>query len=431
MKVFGIGLSKTGTSSLASALELLGYNVKDCLGVAQYSKGDISSINKDALLQYDALTDTPIPSFYQELDKEYPAAKFILTIRDMDSWLKSCKKQFNQKSADLQSEAQHALFFDLYGTTVFDEDKFKQGYLNFTNEVKAYFKDRPDDLLVLNVINGEGWEKLCPFLDKPTPIIPFPKSNVTRIRWLNIHELAQSTRNNALKLHELSTNLTVNSSTNLNKIKQMLCSFIGLDSHKRIGKYTAKAQQNITQKLLSLDANIPVITNTQNDTPLETRAAWNHFWLISCSEGSAQLENDAVGYTINLALIEDGLPYLGIIYIPETDTLYYAATDKGAFKVQGNNSPIRLESPLANNLTNDTNTQKISSTQSIGSLLCQAAENNAASHFAIESSKEWQTAAVQAILKTLGLTLIDDTSNAELKYNKQHWVNAPTSITMP
>ncbi|NOQ16180.1 MAG: hypothetical protein GQ581_03900 [Methyloprofundus sp.] len=431
MKVFGIGLSKTGTSSLASALELLGYNVKDCLGVSQYSKGNIASIDKGALSRYDALTDTPIPSFYQELDNEFPDAKFILTIRDMDSWLKSCKKQFNQKSADLQSEAQHALFFDLYGTTVFDEDKFKQGYIDFTDKVKAYFKDRSDDLLILNVINGEGWEKLCPFLDKPTPTIPFPKSNVTRIRWLNIHDLAQNTRDNALKLHKLSANLTINKSTGANKAKQALFSIIGLDADKRIAKCTDKAHQKITQKLLSLDANIPVISNTEHSTLLETRVTWNHFWLMSCYEGDAQLDNDAIGHSINLALVEDGLPYLGIIYIPEIDTLYYAATDKGAFKAQGNDSPVRIESPLVNNPAKDINTNNIDSTQGIGSLLCQALENNAATHFTIESSKEWQTAAAQAILKAIDLTLIDDTSKAELKYNKQNWSNAPISIDIP
>ena len=47
------------------------------------------------------------------------------------------------------------------------------------SERKKYFKDRPNDLLVMNICNGEGWEKLCPFLNKPVPDAPFPKENVT------------------------------------------------------------------------------------------------------------------------------------------------------------------------------------------------------------------------------------------------------------
>ncbi|MBL0299362.1 MAG: hypothetical protein IPQ21_19985 [Betaproteobacteria bacterium] len=51
------------------------------------------------LEQNEALTDTPIPSFYRELDRRYPGAKFILTVRDMESWLLSCKRQFTAKLA--------------------------------------------------------------------------------------------------------------------------------------------------------------------------------------------------------------------------------------------------------------------------------------------------------------------------------------------
>ena len=113
MKIFGLGLSKTGTTSLAHALDILGYKVRDCLGITIYRKGQISSIDRTALKNYDALTDTPIPSFYRELDIEFPNSKFILTVRELDAWLNSCKKQFNQKLADKQTEAQNQLGMEL------------------------------------------------------------------------------------------------------------------------------------------------------------------------------------------------------------------------------------------------------------------------------------------------------------------------------
>ena len=46
------------------------------------------------------------------------------------------------------------------------------------NIVKEYFRNRPDDLLVMNICGGEGWEVLCLFLNKPIPSVPFPKLNV-------------------------------------------------------------------------------------------------------------------------------------------------------------------------------------------------------------------------------------------------------------
>jgi hypothetical protein len=48
---------------------------------------------------------------------------------------------------------------------------------NKYGEIKEYFKDRPDDLLVMNICAGEGWEILCPFLDCGIPKIPFPHKN--------------------------------------------------------------------------------------------------------------------------------------------------------------------------------------------------------------------------------------------------------------
>ena len=50
----------------------------------------------------------------------------------MDAWLKSCKKQFNQKLAEKRSDAVNQLFLELYDTVAFDEEKFRRGYKKFT-----------------------------------------------------------------------------------------------------------------------------------------------------------------------------------------------------------------------------------------------------------------------------------------------------------
>ena len=68
MKVFGIGLSKTGTTSLAHALEILGYRTKDYPGVTNYVPGALSTLDPVVVDTDDALTDTPIPSLYKAWD---------------------------------------------------------------------------------------------------------------------------------------------------------------------------------------------------------------------------------------------------------------------------------------------------------------------------------------------------------------------------
>ena len=101
-KVFGIGLSKTGTTSLYSALHILGlragtYRHMRELGLNEWFGGDF---RKDYLVNFDAVTDLPIASFFPQLYYRYPSSKFILTVRNKASWLKSCQHQLSEAPAD-------------------------------------------------------------------------------------------------------------------------------------------------------------------------------------------------------------------------------------------------------------------------------------------------------------------------------------------
>ena len=65
---------------------------------------------------------------------------------------------------------------------VFDIEAWKQEYKERHREALNHFKGRESDLLVFNASAGDGWEKLCPFLDKPIPPMPFPKANTTTLK---------------------------------------------------------------------------------------------------------------------------------------------------------------------------------------------------------------------------------------------------------
>jgi len=151
MKVFGIGLSRTGTTSLAGALGILGYNAKHY----PLSKGDFDT--------FEALTDTPIAWRYKLLDGRYPGSKFILTVRDLPQWLKSCERFFLNKEPNMWDQLNRMM---CYGTVTFDKDRFAAAYQSHLTGVQAYFVNRPNDLLILKITCGDGWEKLCPFLDR-------------------------------------------------------------------------------------------------------------------------------------------------------------------------------------------------------------------------------------------------------------------------
>lgn len=176
-KIFAIGLSKTGTVSLTSALEILGYRTIHYPRFS-YIQGKCK-IKPKILEKYDAITDTPVAASYPELDKAHPGSKFILTLRDKEAWLRSCKRHFwKGRFRNNERRAANDLHRQLYGRTDYEQALFSRNYDRHIEEVTSYFKGRENDLLIMNIIAGDGWEKLCHFLNKPVPNDEFPVENM-------------------------------------------------------------------------------------------------------------------------------------------------------------------------------------------------------------------------------------------------------------
>lgn len=169
-KIFGIGLPRTGTASLCESLKILGYKSK------HYPKY-LCKVD-----EFDALVDSPIPLHYKYLNEKYSNSKFILTIRDEESWINSVKKAskrfmwHNLKPNGRCGPEVYEMHIKLFNCTGFDEHKMRNGYRKFNEEVINYFKDN-NNLLIYNLCDGEGWFKLCKFLNKDIPNIKFPDRN--------------------------------------------------------------------------------------------------------------------------------------------------------------------------------------------------------------------------------------------------------------
>lgn len=175
-KIIGVGFQKTGTSTLREALKILGYSVKDTTprALIPILRGNYSKILR-MIRNYDALEDTPWYMIYRELDRLIPGSKFILTIRDEDSWYTSVSKHIG----DLRA-AHHEWIYGLgKGIPGEDRENTVRVYNQHNRNVHAYFRERPDDLLVLDFTKGDKWEPLCRFLGKEVPDVPFPHYNKT------------------------------------------------------------------------------------------------------------------------------------------------------------------------------------------------------------------------------------------------------------
>ena len=185
-KVFGIGLSRTGTKTLTSSLYHLGINTihypDDATTLRELASGNYKF---SVLKEFDGITDITVAPFYPQLDRLFPGSKFILTVRDKETWLKSIEQHWYGRSAfsdlpylpserEIHMRIRRLLRSAVYGCYEFSRDRLSYVYDLHYKNVTDYFKNKPESLLVLDICAGEGWEKLCPFLGKPHIDKPFP-----------------------------------------------------------------------------------------------------------------------------------------------------------------------------------------------------------------------------------------------------------------
>lgn len=186
MKIFGIGFHKTGTSSLAEALSRLGFSVTGPNGKEDpnISQNALDLI-KDLVPRYDAFQDNPWPVMYREVDRLYPGSKFILTVRPPEDWIRSVMRHFSGSTTPMRE------WIYGFGDPEGHESAYLDTYNRHNREVLEYFTNRPEDLLVMRITEGEGWEVLCPFLRLPTrATADFPHQNSARARGSHARRLA-------------------------------------------------------------------------------------------------------------------------------------------------------------------------------------------------------------------------------------------------
>lgn len=206
LKIIGAGGPRTGTASLKSALEIIGY------GKCYHMEGlfnnpdevkywhelfETGSTDFETLFNgYQSSVDFPGYMVYKDLLKQYPEAKVILTLRDGDDWYESIQntayavtpKTISQKLSMMKKMLFSARFRKM--AKVF---KLLKKYL-WKTQYKGNFPNKAETLAIYNRFNeevreflpkeqllefkiSEGWEPLCKFLDVPVPNVPFPHKN--------------------------------------------------------------------------------------------------------------------------------------------------------------------------------------------------------------------------------------------------------------
>jgi hypothetical protein len=163
-KIFGVGLSRTGTNSLNTALEVLGLS-------AVHFPSAFAEVEK-----HQAATDSPIAAWFEDLDLLFPGSLFILTVRNLDDWLRSVEKYWEAFDQFAGLPPIQRLHQQLYGSERFDRTLYGAAYEIHVAKVRRHFASRPDVLLEMDICGGCGWPPLCAFLEVPVPAEAFPNT---------------------------------------------------------------------------------------------------------------------------------------------------------------------------------------------------------------------------------------------------------------
>ena len=204
------------------------------------------------------------------------------------------------------------------------------------------------------------------------------------------------------------------------------------------------AHHVIVEKLTSLTPEIPVFSEESDKIPYSERQTWDRYWLVDPLDGTKEFINRTGEFTVNIALIENNEPVLGVVTVPIKDQAYVGGQGVGAFKVdQGNWQKISVRAvenrqlvvvgsrrhgaEKLNALLAGLEAEGFSTDMtSMGSSLkfCLIAEGKADLYPRLAPTSEWDTAAAQAVLMEAGGKVLN-TDFEPLTYNRKECVLNP------
>ncbi|MFN3842104.1 MAG: 3'(2'),5'-bisphosphate nucleotidase CysQ [Rehaibacterium terrae] len=221
---------------------------------------------------------------------------------------------------------------------------------------------------------------------------------------------------------------------------------VAKDDRSPLTEADLAAHRLIVAGLSALTPDIPVLSEEGADIPWGVRRQWHRHWLVDPLDGTREFVKKNGEFTVNIALVEDGVPVLGVVYAPVLDHMVHAERGIGAFLrlPDGSDEPLRTQCPAraplrvaasrshldertAAALARMGEVQKFG----LGSSLkfCRIAEGLADVYPRFGPTSEWDTAAAQCVLEAAGgaVLALDGTP---LRYNRKESLLNPDFIAL-
>ncbi len=216
--------------------------------------------------------------------------------------------------------------------------------------------------------------------------------------------------------------------------------------HSPLTQADLAANQLITQGLQTLTPNWPVLSEEVAEAPFNIRSQWEYYWLIDPLDGTKEFLEKNNEFTVNIALIKNNYPVLGVVYAPALATCYYACENAGAFKQVNEATPQSIQTrkyqpPIITITVSRHHGQAqlqaflkqfpVATLISCGSALkfCLLAEGQADLYPRLSPTSEWDTAAAQCVLEAAGGAVLSN-NQQRLCYNSKESLLNPSFLAV-
>ncbi len=200
----------------------------------------------------------------------------------------------------------------------------------------------------------------------------------------------------------------------------------------------------IIRRLQSSYPEIPIISEENKEVPYADRKDWTWFWLVDPLDGTKEFIKKNGEFTVNIALVHDGRPVLGVVGIPARNEMYYAVQGQGAWKIDAEDNKHRLQvnepsaerialigsrshpSPEFDAYLKDMESKyaQVDFVPAGSSLkFCLVAEGKADVYPRLGPTMEWDTGAGHAVVLEAGARVRIHGASEDLSYNKENLLN--------
>ena len=213
-----------------------------------------------------------------------------------------------------------------------------------------------------------------------------------------------------------------------------------------------KASHNVIMTYLE-STDIPVLSEEGRDISYQERKGWKQLWIVDPIDGTKEFIKRNGEFTVNIALIKDQRPLIGVIFVPVTGVLYFSSSEIGAFKISVNLDDYNVEALLTkadklplqredktftivasrSHMSPETESYVQEMRDKHGAVnliskgsslkLCMVAEGQADCYPRFAPTMEWDTAAGQAICEHAGFEVLDWKTKESMLYNREELLN--------